>query len=97
MRQQIASESVSVGETLSNDIQQIMSNNKENVTPFMKIFWEQQIEANQKGSMMYHPMIIRFCLSLAAKSAFVYDELRSSGILTLPSRWKSLRDCKNVI
>eukprot|EP00794_Sanderia_malayensis_P002902 gene2902-3354_t len=41
-------------------------------------------------------MIIRFCISLAAKSASAYDELRNSGALTLPSR-RTLRDFRNAI
>ena len=41
-------------------------------------------------------MIIRFCLSLAAKSASAYEELRNSKVLTLPSR-RTLRDYRNVI
>ena len=41
-------------------------------------------------------MIIRFCLSLAAKSASAYDELRDSKVLTLPSR-RTLRDYRNAI
>ena len=38
-------------------------------------------------------MIIRFCLSLTASA---YDELRSSNILTLPSR-RTLKDYKNAV
>ena len=41
-------------------------------------------------------MIIRFCLSIASKSASSYDELRNSKVLTLPSR-RSLRGYKNAI
>ena len=41
-------------------------------------------------------MIIRFCLSLASKSASAYDELRNSNVLTLPSR-RTLRDYKNAV
>ena len=41
-------------------------------------------------------MIIRFCLSLASKSAAAYDELRNSNVLVLPSR-PTLRDYKNAI
>ena len=41
-------------------------------------------------------MIIRFCLSLAAKSPSAYDKLRNSNILILPSRG-TLRDYKNAI
>ena len=42
----------------------------------------------------YHPMIIRFCLSLASASA--YDELRDSYVLTLPIR-RTLRDYRHAI
>ena len=41
-------------------------------------------------------MIIRFCISLALKSASTYDELRDSNIVVLPSR-STLRDYWNAI
>ena len=46
-------------------------------------------------------MIIRFCLSLASKSASAYDDIRydeksGTGILILPSR-RRLSDYKNYI
>ena len=41
-------------------------------------------------------MRVRFCLSIAAKSPSAYDELRSSNILTLPSR-RTLRDYRKAI
>ena len=46
----------------------------------------------------FHPMIIRFCLSLSQKSASSYDELRDTfdGVIKLPSR-KTLKDYKNWI
>ena len=47
-------------------------------------------------AIKYHPMIIRFCISLASKSPSAYEELRSSGILTLPSR-RTLRDYTNFV
>ena len=64
----------------------------------MHLFWElQKQSATKKGtSNRYHPMVIRFCLSLASKSASTYDELRSSNVLTLPSR-RTLRDYKNAV
>ena len=52
-----------------------------------------------KGSatgIQYHPMIIRFCLSLATKSPSCYEELRNSKGLVLPSQWR-LRDYRNAI
>ena len=41
-------------------------------------------------------MIIRFCISLAAKSASTYDERRDSNIVVSPSR-KTLHDYGNAI
>ena len=41
-------------------------------------------------------MIIRFCLSIASKSASAYKELRPSNVLTLPTL-RTLRDYKNAI
>ena len=68
-----------------------------NVSPFMKLFWEQQKSSQKKRSgVRYHPMIIRFCLSIASKSPSAYNELRSSNVLTLPSL-RTLRDYKNAI
>ena len=70
----------------------IMSENLGKMTPFMKLFWEQQKQiSNIKPLSNYYPMIIRFCLSLASKSASAYDELMSSNVLTLPS-CRTLRD-----
>ena len=75
-----------------------MTENLDQATPFMKIFWDQQqkIFSSQKKALCYHPMIIRFSFSLAAKSASAYDELRNSKCLILPSR-RTLRDYKNII
>ena len=41
-------------------------------------------------------MIIRYCLSLAAKSPSCYEELRNSGVLFLPSQ-RTLQDYRNFI
>ena len=74
-----------------------MSENLGKMTPFMKLFWEQQNQFTKNKSATsnrYHPIIIRFCLPLASKSASAYDELRSSNVLALPSR-RTLRDYKN--
>ena len=74
----------------------IMRQNEETLTPFMKLFWSEQKKYHAKGQTRYHPMIIRFALSLAMKSGSAYDELRKSGILILPSR-RTLSDYKNAI
>ena len=64
----------------------------------MSLFWQQQKELMKTGgkNVRYHPMLIRYCLSLAAKSKSTYEELRNSGILVLPST-RTLRDYKNFI
>ena len=76
---------------------------KNNIPPFMKMFWEEQqkyVSLSKKG-VRYHPMIIRYCLALAAKSPPAYDDIRydekrKTGFLVLPSR-RRLRDYKNYI
>ena len=98
MQKEIENASVPLqNEGLNTDFFEIMENNK-NVTPFMKLFWQQQKQAaqgNQK-TIRYHPMILRFCISLAAKSSAAYDELRATtNILTLPCR-RTLRDYSNL-
>ena len=85
-------------DVLGGFIVKTMDEHKANtVSPFMKLFLEQQRALIGKGTgVMYHPMIIRFCLSLAATSAFAYDELRPSNMLTLPTR-RTLRDYNNAV
>ena len=81
----------SVSEDLNHDLISIMSSNT-NITPFMILFWEEQQKflKSSKQGIRYHPMIIRYCLGLAAKSPAVYDEIRlnektNSGFVILPS------------
>ena len=63
----------------------------------MKMFWQHQSEAVSKKQVhKYHPMIIRFCLSLYAKSPSTYNELQDSNILTLPSK-RALLDNKILL
>ena len=66
----------------------------------MKLFWEQQqknIPRSARGRR-YHPTIICLCISVAAKSASAYDELRDTfkDSIVLPSR-RVLRDSSNAI
>ena len=72
---------------------------QEHVPPFMKLFWEEQqkyLSSSSSSSFRYHPIIIKYCLSLAAKSSSSYSDLRynsrtGSGVLILPSL-RTLRD-----
>ena len=104
LQKEIKKFSVSISSSLNNDFVSIMSNaDPSKVSPFMQFFWQQQQQYLQSSStgVRYHPMIIRYCLSLAAKSSSAYDDLRydeksGTGFLVLPSR-RRLRDYKNYI
>ena len=99
MTVELKKSSCSVDHDLSKDLIQIFSKaDQSNVTPFMNLFWQQQqklFSSNAKG-VRFHPMIIRLCLSLAAKSSSCYGELRNSGLLVLPSQ-RTLRDYRNFV
>ena len=96
MQKEISSKSITINSSIADDIEEVMNKNL-NVSPFMKLFWEQQKSSqNNRSGVRYHPMIIRFCFSVASKSASAYNELHSSNVLTLPSL-RTLRDYKNAI
>ena len=93
-----------VDNDLNNDFISIMSKNEKiTIPPFMKLFWEEQqkyLTTSPKG-IRYHPLIIRYCLGLTAKSSDTYDEIRfdpkiNTGFVFLPTR-RRLRDYKNYI
>ena len=104
MQRSITEKSQPVYSELGKDFVKIFSERKEDVLPFMKLFWEEQQKyssASNSKSVGYHPQIIKFCLSLAAKSSSThadirYDKSSGSGILVLPSL-RTLRDYKNYI
>ena len=98
MRVEIHRNNIEVDHELSNDFTSIVSDADREITPFMSLFWQQQkklFSSSGKG-VRYHPMIIRFCLSLAAKSPACYEELRNSKVLVLPSQ-RRLKDYRNFI
>ena len=98
MRKELQKNNVEVDHELSNDLADIMTKAGSKVTPFMNLFWQQQqkLFGSKATGVRYHPMIIRFCLSLAAKSPSCYEELRNSKVLVLPSQ-RRLRDYRNAI
>ena len=98
MKSELETSSVQIDNELNNDFINILSDSNTKITPFMNLFWQQQKKLFQCKStgVRYHPMIIRYCLSLAAKSKSAYEELRNSNILRLPST-RTLRDYKNYI
>ena len=60
--------SIKIDNQLSDDITTIMSAHIQEASPFMKLFWNEQIKNFDQKSRRYHPMIIRFCLAIASKS-----------------------------
>ena len=65
---------------------------------FKQLLWQEQKKLSSKSicGARFHPMIIRFCLSLSQKSASSYDEFGDTfdGVIKLPSS-RTLRDYKN--
>ena len=105
MKATLEMDSQPVDSQLSKDFVTLFSGcDQERVPPFMKLFWEEQqkyLTSSSSSSIRYHPMIIKYCLSLAAKSSSSYSDLRynsktGSGVLVLPSL-RTLRDYKNYI
>ena len=63
--------SVDVQEDLSDDLMKIDGVPEENLTPFMRLFWTEQmkyIRCTNKQPLKYHPTIIKYCLDICAKS-----------------------------
>ena len=98
MRAELQKSSMEINNDLNNDCMQILDSAGTKITPLMKLFYEEQKKLFNRSSsgVRYHPTIIRFCLSLAAKSPSCYEELRNSGVLVLPSQ-RTLKDYRNVI
>ena len=87
----ISTHSITVNESLEKDILDIIGNTDLKQTPHMELFWKQQkkLLASPKFGRRYHPHLIRFCLSVHAKSPSAYRELASSGVLVLPTTFSN--------
>ena len=97
MRASIKNHGVRVASELHSDLLSILSGQSLDSLPVIKIFWQQQQKAmtySNAHQMRWHPMMIRFCLSLAIKSPSAYNSFQN--VLYLPSK-RRLRDYKNVI
>lgn len=99
MRAELLKSSVEIDNELNDDFTQILDSAGTKVTPFMNLFWQEQkrLFARSNTGVRYHPMIIRFCLSLASKSPSCYEELRNSGVLILPSQRGFQKEVLNVL
>ena len=98
MRAELQKSSIAINNDLNNDFMQILASADTKITPFIKLFWEEQrrLFNGSSSGLRYQPMIVRFCLPLAAKSPSCYEELRNSGVLVLPSQ-RRLKDYRNAI
>ena len=93
-RKLIESEGVRLSREDAADIQTIMEENSDKVDDafaeesFQHTLWEQQKKYNalkDKRQMRWHPLVIRFALSLRYASSTAYRTVSSSGLLSLPS------------
>lgn len=98
MRVELEKSSMEIDNELSNDFVKILDSADTKITQFMKLFWQEQRKLFTRSTtgVRYHPLIIRFCLSLAAKSPSCYEELCNCGVLVLPSQ-RRLKDYRNAI
>ena len=105
MKKPLDNDSHIVSPELSTDFQNLFSqSNEKDVPPFIKLFWQEQQKykiLSSPSCIRHHPMIIKFCLNLAAKSSSAYKDLRydnktGTGVLFLHSL-RTLRDYKNYI
>ena len=75
MRSSLEKFSEPVDSELGKDFVSLFDNCDEKVIPpFMKLFWQEQqkyISTSNSKNTRYHPMVIKYCLSLAAKSIFL--------------------------
>ena len=95
LKKEIEENSVAVGEKLEKDLLTILADISLDQSPHVKLFWEQQkILLSSSFGHIYHPQLIRFCLSIHAKFPAAYKELRELGILILPSE-RTLHDYRN--
>ena len=71
MKKALDNDNLIVSPELSTNFQKLFSQSSEkDVPPFSKLFWlEQQkyITLSSPSCIRYHPLIIKFCLNLAAK------------------------------
>ena len=96
---------IHVGKELENDLTKIMEEKTDEIRQkypsdsFHHLFWNQQLEAlrvRDKRQIRWHPMMIRWCLSLKLISSASYRALRLLNLLVLPSE-RTLRDYTHFV
>lgn len=80
---------VEVNETLHNLVRETANTNVTSLpeNSLSRLFIQQQIEYHEGGrhAMAWHPTMIRWALTVHAKSAAAYSMMRDSGLVVLPS------------
>ena len=97
MENEINNHGIRIETGLEKELTSIITSTSLEATPHMKLVWEQQKKALSQQSNFghrWHPHFIRFCLSIYSKSPIVYQELRDSGTMQLPSS-RTLRSYRN--
>ena len=101
MEEEIGTHGARIEDGLSDSFMAILDKTNLQVTPHMRLVFEQQQKAmmTNKHGRRWHPHFVEFCLSIHAKSSSAYNELRISdknpdGILYLPHE-RTLRDYRN--
>lgn len=92
----------SIDQGMHSDLVEIMQENTEKIRSdysggsFARLLWVEQLKASSVNlrQMLWHPVIIKWCLNLKLLSSSAYHALRSSGFLKLPSE-RTLRDYTN--
>ena len=100
-----AESGIVVNKEMDADLKAIMNLETEKVystfpeDSFQHLFWKQQVMAHSATGPQqrrWHPLLIKWCLNLRMMSSAAYHNLRTSGMLQLPSE-RTLRDYSNVI
>jgi hypothetical protein len=96
-----------LNEDISEDLHQVLNDEENNISKtfppdsFPSIFWKHQREAlskkgREKNGVRWHPLMIKWCLYLRHQSGKMYEALRDSGCIVLPSQ-RTLRDYSNAV
>lgn len=81
---ELQNSNIEIDHGLGDDFTKIIGSAKQ-LTPFMHLVLQEQKKLFSRSStgVPCHPIIIRFCLSLTAKSPLCYEELGNGGVLVL--------------
>ena len=101
----VSTSNISVSEELDEDLSEIMTAESEQIyntfpkDSFQYMFWKEQVAAmsvTNPCQRRWNPLMIKWCLNLKMISSAAYHNLRTSGMLVLPSE-RTLRDYSNVV